>query len=134
LIIAGGHLQRKKFKKRKRKKEMIKWTGKSTDKRWIKTVEAETYRELLENLIEKGYIGHYNDSDSQLFHELAYVSPEVEELEDRLNDEDQAEQALEDLENFDWDRVFENLTDQQFATAIAGCTSQAYYQEFEVIE
>lgn len=113
---------------------MIKWTGKSTDKRWVKTVEAETYRELLETLVEKGYIGHYIDSDSQLFHELAYVSPDVEELEDRLNDEDQAEQALEDLENFDWDRVFENLTDQQIATAIAGCTSQAYYQEFEVIE
>ena len=113
---------------------MIKWTGKSTDKRWIKTVEAETYRELMETLVDKGYIGHYIDSDSQLFHELAYVSPAVKELEDRLNDEDQAEQALEELENFDWDRVFENLTDQQFATAIAGCTSQAYYQEFEVVE
>ena len=113
---------------------MIKWTGKSTDKRWIRTVEAETYRELMETLIDKDYIGAYFDSDSQLFHELTYVSPAVQELEYRLNDEDQAEQALEDLENFDWDRVFENLTDQQIATAIAGCTSQAYYQEFEVIE
>lgn len=113
---------------------MIKWTGRSTDKRWVKTVEAETYRELMETLVDKGYIGHYIDSDSQLFHELAYVSPDVEELEDRLNDEDQAEQALEDLEKFDWDRVFENLSDKQFATAIAGCTSQAYYQEFEVVE
>lgn len=113
---------------------MIKWTGKSTDKRWVKTVEAETYCELMETLVDKGYIGHYADSDSQLFHELAYVSPAVEELEDRLNNEDQAEQVLEDLENFDWDRVFEKMTDQQFATAIAGCTSQAYYQEFEVVE
>ena len=75
---------------------MIKWTGKSTDKRWVKTVEAETYRELLETLVEKGYIGHYNDSDSQLFHELAYVSRDVEELEDRLNDEDQVEQRSEE--------------------------------------
>lgn len=114
---------------------MIKWTGKSTDKRWIRTVEAETYYRLLETLVDKGYIGDYIDSDSQLFHELAYVSPAVADLEDRLNDEDQAEQALEDLENFDWGReVFEKLTDEQFATAIAGCTSQAYYQEFEVIE
>lgn len=117
---------------------MIKWTGKSIDKRWIRTVEAETYRELMETLIDKDYIGSYIDSDSQLFHELAYVSPAVEELEDRLNDEDKdedkAEQALEDLENFDWDSVFETMTDQQFATAIAGCTSQAYYQEFEVVE
>lgn len=113
---------------------MIKWTGKSTDKRWIRTVEAETYRELMETLVEKCYIGDYFDSDSQLFHELAYVSPAVEELEDRLNDEDQAEQALEDLENFDWDSVFKGMTDQQFQNAIAGCTSQAYYQEFEVTE
>lgn len=113
---------------------MIKWTGKSTDKRWIRTVEAETYRELMETLVDKGYIGSYIDSDSQLFHELAYVSPTVEDLEDRLNDEDQTEQALEDLEKFDWDSVFETMTDQQFATAIAGCTSQAYYQEFEVVE
>lgn len=114
---------------------MIKWTGKSTDKRWIRTVEAETYYELLETLVDKGYIGDYIDSNSQLFHELAYVSPAVSDLEDRLNDEDQAEQALEDLENFDWGReVFEKLTDEQFATAIAGCTSQAYYQEFEVVE
>ena len=112
---------------------MIKWTGKSTDKRWIRTVETETYRELMETLVDKGYIGHYIDSDSQSFHELAYVSQDVAELEDRLNDEDQTEQALIDLENFDWDRVFDKLTDQQFATAIAGCTSQAYYQEFEVI-
>ena len=110
---------------------MIKWTGKSTDKRWVKTVEAETYYRLLEELVDKGYIGDYIDSDSQLFHELAYVSPAVADLEDRLNDEDQ---ALEDLENFDWNRVFGELTDQQFQTAIAGCTSQAYYQEFEVIE
>lgn len=113
---------------------MIKWTGKSTDKRWIKTVEAETYYRLLETLVDKGYIGDYIDSDSQLFHELAYVSPAVANLEDRLNDEDQAEQALIDLENFDWSSVFETMTDQQFQTAIAGCTSQAYYQEFEVIE
>lgn len=113
---------------------MIKWTGKSTDKRWVKTVEAETYRELMETLIDKDYIVSYIDSDSQLFHELAYVSPAVEDLEDRLNDEDQVEQALEDLENFDWDRVFNELTDQQFQNAIAGCTSQAYYQEFEVVD
>ena len=56
---------------------MIKWTGKSTDGRWNKTVEAESYFELLEKLIDKGYIGHYTDSDSQLFHGLAYVSPAV---------------------------------------------------------
>lgn len=53
----------------------------------------------------------------------------------KRKDEEQAEQALADLENFDWGReVFEKLTDEQFATAIAGCTSQAYYQEFEVVE
>ena len=73
---------------------MIKWTGKSTDKRWIRTVEAETYRELMEDLVDRGYIGNYIDSDSQLFHELAYASQDVAKLEDRLNDEDQTEQAL----------------------------------------
>ena len=53
---------------------MIKWTGKSTDGRWNKTVEADSYFELLEKLVDKGYIGDYIDSDSQLFHELGYVS------------------------------------------------------------
>ena len=114
---------------------MIKWTGKSTDGRWVKKAYATSYYELLEELIDREIIGHYTDSDSQLFHELAYVSPAVAELEDRLNDEEQTEQALEDLENFDWEKeVFEKLTDRQFQTAIAGCTSQAYYQEFEVVE
>lgn len=112
---------------------MIKWTGKSTDGRWNKTVEADSYFELLEKLVDKGYIGDYIDSDSQLFHELGYVSQEISELEERLNDEDTVEEALVELENFAWDKVLKNLTDKEIETTIRGCDSQAYYQEFEVI-
>lgn len=35
---------------------MIKWTGKSTDGRWNKTVEADSYFELLEKLVDKGIL------------------------------------------------------------------------------
>ena len=111
---------------------MITWTGKSTDGRWNKTVEAESYFELLEKLVDKGYIGDYIDSDSQLFHELGYVSQEVSELEERLNDEDTVDEALVELENFEWDKVLRNLSDQEIKSAISGCDSQAYYQSFEV--
>jgi len=113
---------------------MIKWTGKSTDGRWNKTVEADSYFELLEKLVDKGYIGDYIDSDSQLFHELGYVSQEVSDLEERLNDEDTADEALVELENFEWDKVLRNLTDKEIESAIRGCDSQAYYQEFEVTQ
>lgn len=112
---------------------MIKWTGKSTDGRWNKTVEAESYFELLEKLVDKGYIGDYIDNDSQLFHELSYVSQEVSELEERLNDEDTADEALVELEIFEWDKILRNLTDKEIESAIRGCDSQAYYQKFEVI-
>ena len=80
---------------------MIKWTGKSTDGRWNKTVEADSYFELLEKLVDKGYIGDYIDSDSQLFNELSYVSPIISDLQERLNDEEVAEEALEELEKMD---------------------------------
>lgn len=49
---------------------MIKWIGKSTDGRWIKTVEAGSYFELLEKLVDKGYIGDYIDTDSNYFMSL----------------------------------------------------------------
>ena len=96
---------------------MIKWTGKSTDGRWNKTVEAERYFELVEKLVDKGYIGDYIDSDSQLFHELGYVSQEVSELEERLNDEDTVDEALMELEKFEWDKILKNLTDKEIESA-----------------
>lgn len=112
---------------------MIKWIGKSTDGRWIKTVEAGSYFELLEKLVDKGYIGDYIDTDSQLFHELGYVSSIVSDLEERLNDDENVEEALQELENLDWNELLRNLTDKEIENAIRGCNSQAYYQEFEVI-
>jgi len=112
---------------------MIKWTGKSTDGRWNKTVEADSYFELLEKLVDKGYIGDYIDSDSQLFNELSYVSPIISDLQERLNDEEVAEETLEELEKMDWSELLRGLTDKEIETAIRGCDSQAYYQEFEVI-
>ena len=112
---------------------MIKWTGKSTDGRWNKTVEADSYFELLEKLVDKGYIGDYIDSDSQLFNELSYVSPIISDLQERLNDEEVAEEALEELEKMDWSELLRGLTDKEIERAIRGCDSQAYYQEFEVI-
>lgn len=112
---------------------MIKWTGKSTDGRWNKTVEADSYFELLEKLVDKGYIGDYIDSDSQLFNELSYVSPIISDLQECLNDEEVAEEALEELEKMDWSELLRGLTDKEIEGAIRGCDSQAYYQEFEVI-
>ena len=112
---------------------MIKWTGKSTDGRWIKTVEADSYFELLERLVDEGCIGDYIDTDSQLFHELGYVSSIVSDLEERLNDADNVDEALQELENLDWNELLRNLTDKEIENAIRGCTGQAYYQEFEVV-
>ena len=111
---------------------MIKWTGHDTAKVWNRTVEAENMKQLLETLIEKGIINGYWDPEGQTFHELAYVSEIVSELEDRYNDD---EDITEKLDNLDWDEeVFSKLTDQQFEQVIRGCDSQAYYQQFEVIE
>lgn len=112
---------------------MIKWTGKSTDKRWVKTVEADSYLELLKKLVDKGYIGDYIDTDSQLFHELGYVSSIISDLEERLND-DNVDEALQELENLDWNELLKNLTDKEIESAIRGCDSQAYYQEFEEVK
>lgn len=53
---------------------------------------------------------------------------------ERLNYEETADDALVELENFEWDKVLRNLTDKEIESAIRGCDSQAYYQEFEVTQ
>ena len=39
-----------------------------------------------------------------------------------------------ELEKFEWDKILKYLTDKEIESAIRGCDSQAYYQEFEVTE
>lgn len=112
---------------------MIKWIGKSTDGRWVREVEAESYLALIELLIDKGYISDYRWQGEQLYCELCYVSDRLNKLDKRLNSECEsvALKAQQELENLDWyEEIFSDLSDKEVEGAIRGCNSQAYYQEF----
>ena len=114
---------------------MIKWIGKSTDGRWRREVEAESYLSLMEILIDKGYISDYRLQGEQLYYELCYVSDRLDKLDKRLNSECEsvALKAEQELENLDWyEEIFHDLSDKEVEGAIRGCNSQAYYQEFIV--
>lgn len=114
---------------------MIKWVGKSTDGRWVREVEAESYLALIELLIDKGYISDYRWQGEQLYCELCYVSDRLNKLDKRLNSECEsvALKAQQELENLDWyEEIFSDLSDKEVEGAIRGCNSQAYYQEFIV--
>lgn len=114
---------------------MITWTGKSTDGRWVRTVQAEDFRELMDKLIEKGYIPHYTDMDGQLFENITYISPKLDTLNDMANVHvgGLAEQAVRKIENLDWENdIFDKFTDNDFQFIISQCNSQAYYQDFVV--
>lgn len=114
---------------------MIKWVGKSTDGRWVRKVEAESYLALMEMLIDKGYISDYRYQGEQLYSELCYVSDRLDKLDKRLNSEYETDalKAQQELENLDWyEEIFYGLSDKEIEGAIRGCDSQAYYQEFIV--
>ena len=114
---------------------MITWTGKSTDGRWVRTVQADNFRELMDKLIEKDYIPHYTDMDGQLFENITYISPLLDTLNDHANVHAGgiAEQAVRKIENLDWENdIFDKFTDDDFQFIISQCDSQAYYQDFVV--
>lgn len=114
---------------------MITWTGKSTDGRWVRTVQADNFHELMDKLIEKEYIPHYTDMDSQLFKNITYISPTLDALNDRANVyvKGIAEQAVRKIKNLDWENdIFDKFTDNDFQFIISQCDSQAYYQDFVV--
>ena len=102
---------------------MITWTGKSTDGRWVRTVQAESFYELMNTLIDKGYIPHYADIYGQLFYKIAEILPYVGSINDALDADDELtySYAVYELENLDWKNEVFN-----------GCNSQAYYQDFIV--
>lgn len=114
---------------------MITWTGKSTDGRWVRTVQAENFRELMDKLIEKEYIPHYTDMDGQLFKNITYISPLLDTLNDMANVyvEGFAKQAIRKIKMLDCENdIFDKFTDNDFQFIISQCDSQAYYQDFVV--
>lgn len=114
---------------------MITWTGKSTDGRWVRTVQAESFYELINTLIDKGYIPHYADIQGQLFYKIAEILPYIDSINRALDADDELtySYAVYELENLDWkDEVFNEFTDEDYIFVIRGCDSQAYYQDFVV--
>lgn len=114
---------------------MITWTGKSTDGRWVRTVTADNFRELMDKLIEKEYIPHYTDTDGQLFENITYISPKLDTLNCMANEhvDSQAKQAICEIENLDWENdIFSKFTDNDYQFVISQCDSQAFYQDFVV--
>lgn len=114
---------------------MITWTGKSTDKQWVRTVHADNFYELMNTLINKGYIPHYADFSEQLFYKIADISPLVESIDSALDTDDDFmySYAFSELENMDWKtEVFDKFTDDDYIYVISGCNSQAYYQDFVI--
>lgn len=104
---------------------MIKWVGTDTS-RFVKwNAEAETYLELLFKLIERGLVYNYTDLEGDTFNELLNYSTELEELN---KNED-----FEAIYKFDFDSLFENLTDDQIKSIILANQGNAYYQGFKEI-
>lgn len=114
---------------------MITWTGKSTDGSWVRTITADSFRELMDKLIGKGYIPHYTDMDGQLFKNITYVSPKLDTLNDMANVYVRGivEQAIRKIKNLDWESdIFNTFTDNDYQFVISQCDSQAYYQDFVI--
>lgn len=111
-------------KKLNRKKEtkLIKWQGSNTSNsvRWI--VEAESYNELMQKLIEKELIDSVTDLEGFTFQELLNYSKELQILNHNNN--------IEALYNFDFDKLLESLTSDQIRNIIQANNGMAYYQEF----
>lgn len=118
----------------------ITWTGQPTNRVVTYKIEADSYKEILEQMIDRDLADGYWNPDSQAFHELAYYSPIISELENEYNnlddsdDEDAFEKFDEKLGNVEWNEILNSLSDNEMEQVIRGCNSQAYYQEFEVSE
>ena len=101
---------------------MIKWQGTNTSKVVKWTVEAESYLELLNKLIEKELVHDYMDFDGNTFQELLNYSEHLM----RLNDEED----IEALYQFDFEKLLGSLSDEQIRSIIRANDGMAYYQTF----
>lgn len=101
---------------------MIKWQGTNTSKVVKWTVEAESYLELLNKLIEKELAHDYMDFDGNTFQELLNYSEHLM----RLNDEED----IEALYQFDFEKLLGSLSDEQIRSIIKANDGMAYYQTF----
>lgn len=100
----------------------IKWQGTNTSKVVKWTLEAESYLELLNKLIEKELAHDYIDFDGNTFQELLNYSEELM----RLN----AEEDIESLYEFDFEKLLGSLSDEQIRNVIKANDGMAYYQTF----
>ena len=100
----------------------IKWQGTDTGKNVKWNVEAESYYELLQKLIEKDLIDNYTDLEGFTFKELLDYS---EELRNLNNNND-----IESLYNYDFEKLLTSLKDEQIRNIIESNNGMAYYQTF----
>ena len=100
----------------------IKWQGTDTEKNVKWNVEAESYYELLQKLIEKDLIDNYTDLEGFTFQELLDYS---EELRNLNNNND-----IESLYNYDFEKLLTSLKDEQIRNIIESNNGMAYYQTF----
>ncbi|MFA9413267.1 hypothetical protein ACERC8_01270 [Streptococcus sp. E29BA] len=115
---------------------MIKFTGKTTDKRSTYAIEADSYRDLMEQMIDQELADGYWNLEGQLFHAIAKISKDVEDFKveyEQLLEDDKDAEAESLFENFSWEAIFETFSDVDWQFVIRSANSQAYYQEFEVI-
>lgn len=101
---------------------IIKWQGTDTKKVLKWNVEAESYYELLQKLIEKGLIDSYTDLEGFTFQELLDYSEELRTLKNNDN--------IELLYNYDFENLLKSLTDNQIRSIIEANNGMAYYQTF----
>ena len=83
---------------------MIKWTGRTTDKRMTWEAEAESYKELAEKLADRGIIHSLYDEGGQAWLDRWYTTSDQEE-------------------------AYESMTEEDWATFIGDSQGMAYYQE-----
>lgn len=111
---------------------MIIWTGKTTNKAVIYKVEAETYQELLEDLIDEDIIDPYWFFHGDFFNALTDIFPLLEDIESLLLslEEELAHDTF--INEFDWEKkIFSKMSKEDWEYAISSCRGQAYYQEFK---
>ena len=100
----------------------IKWQGTDTKNVLKWNVEAESYYELLQKLIEKGLIDSYTDLEGFTFQEFLDYSEELRTLKNNDN--------IELLYNYDFENLLKSLTDNQIRSIIEANNGMAYYQTF----
>lgn len=100
----------------------IKWQGTNTSKVVKWAVEAESYLELLNKLIEKELAHDYIDFDGNTFQELLNYSEQLMSLKD--------EEDIEALYQFDYEKLLGSLSEEQIRSIIEANNGMAYYQNF----